>query len=243
MIEILDKNWVIGGVITIIIGIILLLYEREGKNGIVNIFGWCISIFGVLVTIGAIKINLAHHKNSDIVPPIHNVAEEKPLTEAEIKRIREEERRKIAEEEATRKRIVEEEIERIRKEERKRIAAEEERRRIDNAAAERRRAAEEAERNKVQPTRTTIRYNGPYGCVLQISITIAGKTVVPQGNSIVIPDLPRGQQKYEIRGTITCYPGVSCMAYGTGNINIQQNSTFNVKWWNNAIGACTIWLE
>ena len=112
MVEILDKGWVLGGIIIIIIGALFLFYGNEKEEKIATVLGWVISVFGILVTIGAIKINLSN-QNKDI----DNVYEQRVATEeAEKKRIatEEAEKKRIAAEEAERKRIATEEAEKKR---------------------------------------------------------------------------------------------------------------------------------
>lgn len=93
-------------------------------------------------------------------------------------------------------------------------------------------------------TQITIMYSGDmYNCQLPITITIAGQSIIPQGNAATFPNVPTGVQQYSISGQIHCPWLGSCMAQGTGSIHIQPNQTYYLTWANTSYAACTILLS
>lgn len=94
-------------------------------------------------------------------------------------------------------------------------------------------------------TKITISYAGdPYSCLLPINITISGQTFMPQGFMFFVDNIPLGQHPYTIQGTITCAYIGTCIASGSGTINVQPDkASFTLGWTNNGPGSCNVWLN
>ncbi len=89
----------------------------------------------------------------------------------------------------------------------------------------------------------TLEYAGdPYGCVLDLAITVAGETIVPESNTLVIPNVPRGNVPYAINGTINCGFMGTCTVQGQGTLNAHEGSHYNLIWQNTGPGQCGAWF-
>lgn len=88
-------------------------------------------------------------------------------------------------------------------------------------------------------------YQGdPYGCNLQLQITIGGKMCMPTTNQIVLQGVPVGTQQYEVTGMITCMAlGGTAMAKGGGNLIIQPHGRYSLRWRPIGIGMAEVWFE
>lgn len=99
------------------------------------------------------------------------------------------------------------------------------------------------------PAKTTtdivLYYQGdPYGCGLQLQITVGGKTILPQTNQVVLEAVPLGTQSYSISGMITCMMlGGSAMTSGQGQLIIAENGRYSLKWRPAGFGLAQAWLE
>ncbi|AEV33309.1 hypothetical protein Oweho_2338 [Owenweeksia hongkongensis DSM 17368] len=68
-----------------------------------------------------------------------------------------------------------------------------------------------------------------YNCILDITVNIAGQTIQPTGNRLLMQNLRTGNQTYSINGLIGC--GTErCQATGTGEVFIQQGANYYVMW-------------
>ncbi len=68
-----------------------------------------------------------------------------------------------------------------------------------------------------------------YNCILDITVNIAGQTIQPTGNRVLMQNLRTGNQTYSINGLIGC--GTErCQATGTGEVFIQQGANYYVMW-------------
>ncbi|WP_417600646.1 carboxypeptidase-like regulatory domain-containing protein [Owenweeksia hongkongensis] len=68
-----------------------------------------------------------------------------------------------------------------------------------------------------------------YNCILDITVNIAGQTIQPTGNRVLMQNLRAGNQTYSINGLIGC--GTErCQATGTGEVFIQQGANYYVMW-------------
>ena len=96
-----------------------------------------------------------------------------------------------------------------------------------------------------QPTGVdiTLQYQGdPYSCVLDLVLSVAGQTVVPTSNVLVMRNIPRGQVPYYISGTINCGYMGTCTVSGQGTINAMAGGVYNFVWQNTDMGMCTAWF-
>ncbi len=89
----------------------------------------------------------------------------------------------------------------------------------------------------------TLQYAGDsYGCVLDLAITVAGSTIVPQSNRVVLPNVPRGSVPYVVTGTIDCGYMGTCTVQGQGALNAYEGSLYNFIWQNTGPGQCSAWF-
>jgi hypothetical protein len=88
-------------------------------------------------------------------------------------------------------------------------------------------------------------YQGdPYGCNLQLQISIGGKICHPQSNQVVLQDVPLGTQAFQVSGMITCLGlGGTAMASGSGNLIIQPQGRYGLRWQPTGIGMARVWFE
>ena len=68
-----------------------------------------------------------------------------------------------------------------------------------------------------------------YNCILDITVNIAGQTIQPTGNRVLMQQLRKGNQSYSINGLIGCGEE-RCQATGTGEVFIEQGANYYVMW-------------
>ncbi len=82
-----------------------------------------------------------------------------------------------------------------------------------------------------------------YGCTLDININVAGQSIRPTGNSVLLHNVPTGDQDYSVTGRISCGTFGFCDASGSDEIYVEDNATYYVMWQNQAFtGLCDIGL-
>jgi len=90
-------------------------------------------------------------------------------------------------------------------------------------------------------------YNGDaYGCVLNLSVQVGQKRFIPTFNPFTVPNVPLGNTKYQIAGTITCPVGTPpagvCVARGFGPIDIEDGARYYFTWKSYTYAKCAITL-
>lgn len=86
-------------------------------------------------------------------------------------------------------------------------------------------------------------YSGDaYGCVLQITVDVGGRSAQPTGNRFTMREVPTGPQDYAISGTISCAVAGFCTASGEGVIDVVDGRSYSVSWQNTGIGQCRVSL-
>ena len=92
-------------------------------------------------------------------------------------------------------------------------------------------------------TNITLKYMGDnFGCRINVNINVGGRSINPQSTTVVLTDVPLGDQNYSINGTIFCNNG-SCNASGEDVLNITPNATYYLMWLNeDGDGHCDIGL-
>lgn len=68
-----------------------------------------------------------------------------------------------------------------------------------------------------------------YNCILDITLKMAGQTISPTGNRVLMRELRTGNQAYSINGLIGCGEE-RCQATGTGEVFIEQGANYYVMW-------------
>jgi len=87
-------------------------------------------------------------------------------------------------------------------------------------------------------------YDGdPYGCILQLTVDIAGNSFVPVGSRDTLDGIPLGEQEYMISGSISCPTIGNCFAVGDGRISVTNGAIFNVFWENTDVNRCEVVLS
>lgn len=92
-------------------------------------------------------------------------------------------------------------------------------------------------------TNITLKYMGDnYGCRINVNITVGGRFINPQSATVVLTNVPLGDQLYSIEGTVFCNNG-SCNTSGSDILNITPNATYYIMWLNeNGDEHCDIGL-
>jgi len=86
--------------------------------------------------------------------------------------------------------------------------------------------------NQPNTTAITIKYAGDtYGCVLNVNINVGGRSINPQSNTVVLSNVPTGDQSYSISGMINCSIG-GCSASGSDVINVTPGGVYYLMWLN-----------
>ncbi len=89
----------------------------------------------------------------------------------------------------------------------------------------------------------TLQYQGdPYGCVLDLTVTVAGNTVIPTSNVLFMEDIPEGNVPWAVAGTINCGYMGTCVVFGQGTFNAYDGAVYNLMWQNTDTGQCTAWF-
>ena len=90
----------------------------------------------------------------------------------------------------------------------------------------------------------TLRYTGDLaGCNLVLNVTIGNRTFNPSGSLFPVQNVPLGNQRYSIQGTIGCSLLGQCRATGAGQLNFVNGLTYDVVWRNTGVGQCTVGLQ
>jgi hypothetical protein len=101
--------------------------------------------------------------------------------------------------------------------------------------------AGEPEKNAIG--QITLRYLGDFAaCGLDLQVRIGDKMVQPTSNSYPVSGVPLGATTYSINGAIACPLIGNCAASGSGNIDVEDRSAYNVVWQNVGIGICRVVL-
>ena len=77
-----------------------------------------------------------------------------------------------------------------------------------------------------------------FSCFLQLRIRIGDREIVPVGNFYPVSDIPLGDARYEITGTIACPTLGACTASGSGRLTLQSEGNYNVVWQNTSVAQC-----
>lgn len=102
----------------------------------------------------------------------------------------------------------------------------------------------EEEEEPIKTTTISIEYRGDaMACYLNLSMKIAGKSINPNSNRVLMHDIPLGNNEYSVNGSIDCGINGICNASGTGKLFVEKNATFYVIWENNAYGQCNVSLS
>ena len=87
----------------------------------------------------------------------------------------------------------------------------------------------------------TLRYAGDaYNCILDLKITVAGQTVVPQSNIVSLRGVPLGPADYGVRGVISCPTVGACNAEGSGRIRVVDGGLYDLVWQNTTYAHCQV---
>jgi hypothetical protein len=90
----------------------------------------------------------------------------------------------------------------------------------------------------------TLRYTGDLaGCNLLLNVKIGNRSFNPSGSIFPVENVPLGNQRYSIQGTIACSLLGQCRATGAGQLNFVNGLTYDVVWRNTGIGQCTVGLQ
>jgi hypothetical protein len=94
------------------------------------------------------------------------------------------------------------------------------------------------------PTATVyVAYGGdPYGCLLNLQLTVDGRSFMLTANPFPVPGLAEGAADYQLTGDIQCAAIGACAAGGGGRIQVEDEATFNLVWQNVAVGQCSATL-
>ncbi len=89
----------------------------------------------------------------------------------------------------------------------------------------------------------TLQYQGdPYGCVLDLTVTVAGNTAIPTSNVLYMEDIPKGNVPWAVGGTIACGYMGTCAVFGQGTLNAYDGAVYNLMWQNTDMGQCIAWF-
>jgi hypothetical protein len=93
-------------------------------------------------------------------------------------------------------------------------------------------------------TDITLIYAGDsFGCTLDLVISVGGKAIRPTSNTITMNDLALGETEYKITRGITCMQLGSCVALGSGSLNITKNAVYYLIWNNDGYSnECSVTL-